>query len=101
MDATDTFVSLVIYPATPQSQSGQADTLLHTLGPKIRTMAGFVGAQVFISEDGASVVTIVEWSDRESYAQFRQTDFGRGAIELVAGLHPRPYWLRRYGTVEA
>jgi heme-degrading monooxygenase HmoA len=100
VDMNESFVALVIYPTTPLSQGGQADTLLRMVGPAIRTMPGFVGGQVFVSEDGASVVTLVEWRDRESYAQFRQSEFGRGATQLAADMRPRPYWLRPYATVE-
>jgi heme-degrading monooxygenase HmoA len=64
-------------------------------------MPGFLRAQVFLSEDGESLVTLTEWSDRESFQRFRESDFGRAAIELAAGLHPRAYWLRQHAAVEA
>ena len=101
VSTNDSFVALVIYPSTPLSQAGQADTLLRMVGPAIRTMPGFVAAQLFLSEDGEHIVSLVEWRDRESFAQFRQSEFGRVATQLVAEeLRPRPYWLRPFAAVE-
>jgi heme-degrading monooxygenase HmoA len=56
---------------------------------------------VFVSEDGESLVTLTEWCDRESFQQFRQSEFGQAAIRLAAELHPVAHWLRQHATVEA
>ena len=101
VETQKTFVALVIYPTTPLSQSGQADILLRMAGPSLRAMPGFTGGQLFLSEDGESVVSVVEWRDRDSFLKFRQTDFIRGTMELLAGdVPPRPYWLKPYATLE-
>lgn len=42
-----------------------------------------------------------EWSDRESFQQFRQSDFGQAAVHLTAALHPKAYWLLHHAAVEA
>ena len=99
-NAKESFVTLVIYPSTPPSQIGQADTLLRTAEAAIRSMPGFVAGRVFLSEDGDSVVSLVEWRDRESFARFRQSEFGRVATQVAGELHPKPYWLRPYAAVE-
>jgi heme-degrading monooxygenase HmoA len=96
----ETFVALVIYPSSPSAQVSQADSLLDIAAAKIRTAPGFIGGRVFLSEDGESIVSLVEWRDRESFAQFRQTESGRDATLLVGGLQPRPYWLRPHAIVE-
>jgi hypothetical protein len=46
-------------------------------------------------------VTLTEWSDRESFLQFRQSEFGQAAIRLAAELHPQAYWLRQHATIDA
>jgi heme-degrading monooxygenase HmoA len=56
---------------------------------------------VLVSEDGESLVTLTEWSDRESFQQFRQSEFGQAAIRLAAQLHPTAHWLRQHAAVEA
>ena len=67
----------------------------------IRSMPGFVSGRVFLSEDGESVISMVEWRDRESFAQFRQSEFGRAGVQVAGELHPKAYWLRPYATVDA
>jgi heme-degrading monooxygenase HmoA len=99
MDMAESFVALVIYPTTPDAQSRQADNLVR-ITEGIRQLPGFLRARVFLSEDGESLVTLAEWSDRESFLQFRQSEFGRAAILLAAELHPKGYWLRQHATVE-
>ena len=101
MDSGEPFVALVIYPSTPAAQVGQADTLLRMTEAALRSMPGFLGGRVFLSEDGESVVTLVEWRDRESFVEFRRTGFGRAATLAVGELHPKAYWLRPHATVEA
>ena len=101
MDTTASFVALVIYPSTPPAQVGQADTLLRMAEETIRSMPGFVAGRVFLSEDGDSVISMVEWRDRESFAQFRQSEFGRAAVQLVGELHPKAYWLHPARAVDA
>ena len=99
METTDRFVALVIYPSTPPAQVGQADTLLRIAQAALRSMPGFVGGRLFLSEDGESVISLVEWRDRESFAQFRQSEFGRAGSHVVGELHPKAYWLRPHATL--
>lgn len=101
MTTTEPFVALVIYPSTSPAQVGLADTLLRMAEETIRAMPGFVSGRVFLSEDGESVVSLVEWRDRDSFARFRQSEFGRAGTQLVGELHPKAYWLRPHATVEA
>ena len=100
MTPTEPFVALVIYPSTPQGQVGQADTLIRMAADAIRSMPGFVSGRVFLSEDGASVISMVEWRDRDSFAQFRQSEFGRAGVQVVGELHPTRYWLRPHATID-
>jgi heme-degrading monooxygenase HmoA len=101
MDVVEPFMALVIYPTTPDAQSRQADNLIRIAAEKLRLLPGFLGARVFVSEDGESLVTLTEWSDRESFQQFRDSEFGRAAVLLTAGLHPKAYWLRQHAAIEA
>jgi len=101
MDVVEPFLALVVYPTTPEAQARQADNLVRMASEKIRLLPGFLTARVFVSEDGDSLVTLSEWSDRESFRQFRQSEFGRAAVLLAAELHPTSYWLRQHGAVEA
>jgi heme-degrading monooxygenase HmoA len=101
MDIVEPFMALVIYPTTHDAQSRQADNLVRLASEKVRLLPGFLGGRVFLSEDGDSLVTLTEWSDRESFQQFRQSEFGRAAVELTAGIHPKAYWLRQHAAVDA
>jgi heme-degrading monooxygenase HmoA len=101
MDMVEPFVALVVYPTTPGAQSRQADNLARIASEKIRSLPGFLRARVLVSEDGESLVTVTEWSDRESFQQFRQSEFGQAAIRLAAELHPVAHWLRQHATVDA
>ena len=101
MQTAESFVALVIYPSTPDVQAGQADTMLRMVESTIQSMPGFIVGRVFLSEDGESVVTLTEWRDRESFVQFRQSEFGRAAAHVASELHPRAHWLRSYATVGA
>jgi heme-degrading monooxygenase HmoA len=101
MDMVEPFVALVVYPTTKDVQSRQADNLARIASEKVRALPGFLRARVFVSEDGDSLVTLTEWSDRESFQQFRQSEFGQAAIRLAADLHPQAHWLRQHATVEA
>lgn len=101
MDLVEPFLALVIYPTTPEAQSRQADNLVRMAGEKVRLLPGFLRGQVFVSEDGDSLVTLTEWSDRESFQQFRQSELGQAAILLTAELHPKAYWLRQHAAIEA
>jgi heme-degrading monooxygenase HmoA len=100
VETTASFVALVIYPSTRSAQVGHADTLLRMAEDAIRSMPGFVEGRLFLSEDGESVISMVEWRDRESFAQFRQSEFGRAGVQLVTELHPKAYYLRAYATVD-
>ena len=101
MDIVEPFMALVIYPTTQDAQSRQADNLLRLVSAKVRLLPGFLRGRVFLSEDGDSLVTLTEWSDRASFQSFRQSEFGRTAVELTVGLHPESYWLRQHAAVEA
>jgi heme-degrading monooxygenase HmoA len=95
------FTALVIYPSTPGSQARQADNFLRLVRDEIRRRPGFLRSRVFLSDDGTSLVTLTDWSDRESFQKFRESDFGRAAMELVHELHPKSYWLRQHASIEA
>ena len=95
------FVALVVYPTRKDAQERQADNLARIASDKIRALPGFLRGRVFLSEDGESLVTLTEWSDRESFLQFRQSEFGQAAIRLAAELHPEAYWLRQHATIDA
>jgi heme-degrading monooxygenase HmoA len=101
MDMVEPFVALVIYPTTPDAQSRQADNLARIASEKISSLPGFLRSRVFVSEDGESLVTLTEWSDRDSFLRFRQSEFGQAAIRLAADLRPQAHWLRQHSTVEA
>jgi heme-degrading monooxygenase HmoA len=101
MDASEPFMALVIYPTTADAQARQADNLLRLASEQVRQLPGFRRARVFLSEDGSSLVTLTEWSDRESFQRFRESEFGRAATVLMAELHPKSYWLRQHAAVEA
>ena len=101
MDAVEPFVALVIYPTTPDAQARHAENLIKLASDQVRLLPGFLRGRVFVSEDGASLVTLTEWSDRESFQQFRQSEFGQAAVRLAADLHPQAYWLRQHATIDA
>jgi heme-degrading monooxygenase HmoA len=101
MDMVEPFVALVIYPTTPDAQSRHAEKLASIAFEKVRDLPGFLRGRVFVSEDGESLVTLTEWSDRESFQQFRQSEFGQAAIRLAADLHPTAHWLREHAAVDA
>jgi heme-degrading monooxygenase HmoA len=100
MNTSEPFMALVIYPTMPEGQERQADNLLR-IAEKVRLLPGFLHGRVFVSEDGDSIVTLTEWSDRDSFQQFRQSDFGRSAVTLLAGLQAKAFWLRQHAEVEA
>jgi heme-degrading monooxygenase HmoA len=101
MDATEPFVALVVYPTTPEAQERQAASIVRIGADELRLLPGFLRAQVLVSEDGESLVTATWWSDRESFEQFRRSDFGRAAAALASEARPKPYWLRLYADVKA
>jgi heme-degrading monooxygenase HmoA len=94
------FMALVIYPTTADAQTRQADNLIRLASEQLRSLPGLLRARVLLSEDGASLVTVTEWSDRESFQKFRESDFGRAASALMAELHPKAYWLRQHAALE-
>jgi heme-degrading monooxygenase HmoA len=98
---TEPFAALVIYPTTADAQVRQADNLVRLASEQLHQMPGFLRARVFLSEDGASLVTLTEWSDREAFQRFRASDFARAASPMLAELHPKSYWLREHARVEA
>jgi heme-degrading monooxygenase HmoA len=93
-------MALVIYPTTADAQTRQADNLIRLASEQLRSLPGFLRARVFLSEDGASLVTLTEWSDRDSFQKFRESDFGRAASSVMAELHPKAYWLRQHAALE-
>jgi len=101
MDMVEPFVALVVYPTETGAQQRQADNLARIADEKIRGLPGFLRGRVLVSEDGAHLVTLTEWSDRESFQQFRQSEFGQAAVRLAAELHPQAYWLRQHAQVDA
>ena len=101
MDLVEPFLSLVIYPTTPEAQSRHADNLTKLAAERIRLQPGFLRGRIFVSEDGQSIVSIAEWSDRHSFEQFRQSEFGQAATMLLANLNPKSYWLRHHSALEA
>jgi heme-degrading monooxygenase HmoA len=101
MDLVEPFVALVIYPTTREAQSRQADNLMRIAAQKLKLLPGFLRGRVYLSEDGDSLVTLTEWSDRESFESFRQSEFGQAAVLLTAALHPKAYWLRQHAQIEA
>ena len=84
------FVALVVYPTRKDAQARQADNLARIASEQVRALPGFLRRRVLLSEDGDSLVTLTEWSDREAFQQFRQSEFGRAAVRLTAGLDPSP-----------
>ena len=92
------FISLVVYPTTADAQSRQADNLTRTLALLSREAHGLVSTEVFVSEDGASIVTLARWDGRGSFDRFRETELGQAAVGLVANAHPTAYWLRAHGA---
>jgi len=101
MDVVEPFMALVIYPTTADAQERQAGNLMRAVADTVRLLPGFLRARVLVSEDGNSLVTFTEWTDRESFQQFRASEFGRAAVALTAGLHPKSYWLHQHAAVEA
>jgi heme-degrading monooxygenase HmoA len=97
---SEPFLALVIYPTTAEAQARQADNLVKLASERLRQLPGLVRARVLLSEDGASLVTLTEWKDRDSFQKFRNSDFGRAASALVADLHPKAYWLRQHAAIE-
>jgi len=95
----DSFIALVIFPSTASAQAGQADALLRVAEAAILNSPGFISGRLFVSEDGESVVSMVEWRDRESFTRFRQSEFGRLTAQVPGELRPRPYWLKPYATL--
>jgi heme-degrading monooxygenase HmoA len=99
VDKTEPFLALVIYPTTADAQARQADNLVRLASEKLQGLEGLLRARVLLSEDGESLVTLTEWNDRESFQKFRGSDFGRAASAIMAGLHPKAYWLRQHALV--
>jgi heme-degrading monooxygenase HmoA len=101
MDMVEPFVALVIYSTTSDAQARQAENLARIASEKVASLPGFMRSRIFVSEDGSSLVTLTEWSDRESFQQFRQSEFGQAAVRLAAELKPQAHWLRQHASVEA
>jgi heme-degrading monooxygenase HmoA len=97
---SEPFLALVIYPTTADAQARQADNLVKLASEQLLKLPGLVRARVLLSEDGASLVTLTEWKDRDSFQKFRESDFGRAGSALMAGLHPKAYWLRQHAAIE-
>jgi heme-degrading monooxygenase HmoA len=95
------FVALVIYPSRPEAQAHDIETLLKLSAEHVRVLPGFVRGRIFVSEDGANLVSQTEWRDRASFEQFRDSEIGRAAVRFAAELRPKAYWLRQHAVVEA
>lgn len=100
MGTAEPFVALVIYPTTAEAQARQADAFVSMSAEMLRASPGFLRGRVFLSEDGANIVTLTEWRDRESFAHFRQSEAARASVDLVVDLHPHPYWLRPHAEID-
>ena len=101
MEMVEPFVALVIYPTTKDAQVRHAEKLAKLAAEQVSTLPGFLRSRVFLSEDGESLVTLTEWRDRDSFLQFRRSEFGQAAVLLAAGLHPQAHWLRQHATIDA
>jgi len=101
MEAVEPFMALVIYSTTADAQARQGTNLAKIASEKIRLLPGFLRSRILLSEDGKSLVTLTEWSDRSSFEQFRESEFGRAAVRLAADLHPQAFWLKEHATVDA
>lgn len=99
MDKAASFIALVIYPTTADAQTRQADNFVRLASDRLQNLPGLVRARVLLSEDGASLLTLSEWRDRESFEEFRKSDFGRAASALMSELHPKAYWLRQHALL--
>lgn len=100
MEENHPFAALVIYPVTPAAQRGQAEALLQLAESTIRSMPGFLSGRVFLSEDGESIISLVEWRDRDAFVHFRQSEFARSATQMIGEMHPKAYWLTRMAAVD-
>ena len=101
MAQSEHFVSLVIYPSDARIQLGQAETLVRMAEEPLRDMPGFVAARLFLGEGGDCIVSMIEWRDRESFQNFRTSDFGRASVQVAGELHPKAYWLTPHTAVTA
>jgi heme-degrading monooxygenase HmoA len=101
VDVVEPFLALVIYPTTPDAQARHADNLIRLAADKLLLLPGFLKGRVFVSEDGSNIVSLTEWSDRQSFEQFRHSEYGQAATQLLANLNPKSYWLRHHGGMEA
>ena len=99
MDVAEPFVALVIYPTAASTQGSQAEALVQAAESTMRSMPGYLRGSLFLSEDGTSVISLVEWRDRESFMHFRQSEIGRAAAQVAGELHPKAYWLRPFANV--
>ena len=64
----------------------------------LRAQPGFRSARLLVSEDQTEAALIVEWSSRDHFVEYRQTEVGRGLVEGAARLHPH---IAFYEVVEA
>jgi heme-degrading monooxygenase HmoA len=99
MAQKDPFLALVIYSTTADTQVQKADNIVKLAEERLRGVSGLIRARVFLSEDGESLVTLTEWSDRDSFQKFREGDFGRAAAAVMVGAHPKAFWLRQHAAV--
>jgi len=67
----------------------------------IRGQAGFRSARLYRSEDDTQVVTITEWSTREDFLAYRQTDDARRAVADALAAHPKISFYEIVAAIEA
>jgi heme-degrading monooxygenase HmoA len=64
----------------------------------LRTQPGFRSARLMVAEDETEATLIIEWTSREHFQEYRQTEIGRGLVEGAMRLHPQ---IGFYNVVEA
>lgn len=101
MPETERFLALVIYPTTADAQVRHADNLVRLASERLRNLPGLLRARVLLSEDGANILTLTEWTDRDTFQKFRDSDFGRAASTLMAGLDPKTFWLHQHAELKS
>ena len=67
----------------------------------IRSQAGFRSARLYRSEDDTQVVSITEWSTREDFLAYRQTDDAKRAVANALAAHPKISFYEIVATIEA
>ncbi len=90
-------MALAIYPTTFDAQRRRADALARVTAAQVPSVQGLVRAQVLVSEDGKSIVTVTQWTDRDSFERYRHSELGRASVTIATKAHPKAFWLRIHG----